>query len=162
MLLGTCLAASFFATSVTRAETQMLDQVVAVVEDDIIMASELRDRLDSVTENLEARGVELQDLVEAGGGPRRDGDAAPVEERQVGVHAAELWRARALLGAAQGPWHVGGGGGLPLCAPRDLEKLISSKISWYFFEFIFVIFFQKIMAFLRKNLRKNRLGPSYT
>jgi peptidyl-prolyl cis-trans isomerase SurA len=59
MLLGTCLAASFFATSVMRAETQMLDQVVAVVEDDIIMASELRDRLDSVTENLEARGVEL-------------------------------------------------------------------------------------------------------
>ena len=58
MLLGTCLAAATFATGLTRAETEMLDQVVAVVEDDIIMASELRERVASVTQNLDARGVE--------------------------------------------------------------------------------------------------------
>lgn len=40
------------------AETQILDQVVAIVDDDIIMASELRERLNAVTDNLEARGVE--------------------------------------------------------------------------------------------------------
>lgn len=40
------------------AATQMLDQVVAIVDDDIIMASELRERLATVMENLETRGVE--------------------------------------------------------------------------------------------------------
>ncbi|MBE9538287.1 MAG: peptidylprolyl isomerase [Proteobacteria bacterium] len=37
----------------------MLDQVVAIVDEDVIMASELRTRLASVTQNLEARGVEM-------------------------------------------------------------------------------------------------------
>ncbi len=41
------------------AETQLLDQVVAIVDDDVVMASELRDRIQVVTENLEARGVEI-------------------------------------------------------------------------------------------------------
>lgn len=59
MLLGTCLTASALATGFARAETQMLDQVVAVVEDDIIMASELRERIASITENITARGVEM-------------------------------------------------------------------------------------------------------
>lgn len=59
MLLGCGLAASLLATSVVRAETQMLDQVVAIVEDDVVMASELRERLNQVRETLTARGVEL-------------------------------------------------------------------------------------------------------
>ncbi|KAA1192095.1 molecular chaperone SurA [Pseudohalioglobus sediminis] len=42
-----------------RAETVMLDQVVAIVEDDVIMASELRERLNQLRETLESRGVEM-------------------------------------------------------------------------------------------------------
>jgi peptidyl-prolyl cis-trans isomerase SurA len=42
-----------------QAATEMLDQVVAIVDDDVIMASELRERLAAVTENLTARGVEM-------------------------------------------------------------------------------------------------------
>ena len=42
-----------------HAATELLDQVVAIVDDDVIMASELRERLASVTENLESRGVEM-------------------------------------------------------------------------------------------------------
>ena len=59
MLLGTALAASTLATGLARAETEMLDQVVAIVEDDIIMASELRERVASVTQNIQAQGVEM-------------------------------------------------------------------------------------------------------
>lgn len=40
------------------AATEMLDQVVAIVDDDVIMASELRERLAVIAENLSARGVE--------------------------------------------------------------------------------------------------------
>lgn len=40
------------------AATDMLDQVVAIVDDDIIMASELRERLSTVMENLQTRDVE--------------------------------------------------------------------------------------------------------
>jgi len=42
-----------------NAETVILDSVVAIVEDDIVMASELQDRITAVTANLEARGQEL-------------------------------------------------------------------------------------------------------
>jgi peptidyl-prolyl cis-trans isomerase SurA len=45
-------------TGAAFAETEMLDQVVAIVDDDIIMASELRQRLAGVRQNLEARGLE--------------------------------------------------------------------------------------------------------
>ena len=41
-----------------QAATEVIDQVVAIVDDDIIMASELRERLAAVTNNLEARGIE--------------------------------------------------------------------------------------------------------
>jgi len=41
-----------------QAVTEILDQVVAIVDDDVIMASELRERVSAVTRNLEARGVE--------------------------------------------------------------------------------------------------------
>lgn len=40
------------------AATEMLDQVVAIVDDDVIMASELRERLAVIAETLSARGVE--------------------------------------------------------------------------------------------------------
>ena len=43
----------------SQAATEMLDQVVAIVDDDVIMASELRERLASVTEAMEARGGEM-------------------------------------------------------------------------------------------------------
>ena len=41
------------------AQVEMLDQVVAIVDDDIILASELRESLETVRQTLEARGVEL-------------------------------------------------------------------------------------------------------
>jgi len=56
--LGFCLAAFALCNIGVRAETEMLDQVVAIVDDDIIMASELRERLAGVMESLAARGVE--------------------------------------------------------------------------------------------------------
>ncbi len=39
-------------------ETQVLDQVVAIVDDDVVLSSELRERLDSVREGIQARGLE--------------------------------------------------------------------------------------------------------
>ncbi len=59
LLLGACLAVSTLLTPNLQAATEMLDQVVAVVDDDIIMASELRQRLVEVRENLSSRGVEM-------------------------------------------------------------------------------------------------------
>jgi len=55
-LLSLLLAAGLNSA---HAATEMLDQVVAIVDDDIIMASELRERLASVTNSLKARGVEM-------------------------------------------------------------------------------------------------------
>ena len=57
--LGRLLALCVLALAATaRAQTVILDSVVAIVEDDVIMASELRDRMVMLTSNLEARGVE--------------------------------------------------------------------------------------------------------
>jgi peptidyl-prolyl cis-trans isomerase SurA len=42
-----------------HAATNVIDQVVAIVDDDIIMASELRDRVAAVKANLQARGITL-------------------------------------------------------------------------------------------------------
>jgi len=42
-----------------HAATEVIDQVVAIVDDDIIMASELRERVGAVTGNLQARGIQL-------------------------------------------------------------------------------------------------------
>ena len=58
-LLGCCLAAALLLAGTVSAETEMLDQVVAIVDDDVVMASELRQRLTQVRETLESRGVEL-------------------------------------------------------------------------------------------------------
>ncbi len=53
------LAVSLTTAPIVRAATKILDQVVAIVDEDVIMASELRNRLESVTMNLEARGMEM-------------------------------------------------------------------------------------------------------
>ncbi|MFT5482500.1 MAG: peptidyl-prolyl cis-trans isomerase SurA [Halieaceae bacterium] len=46
------------AVNFSHAETVLLDQVVAIVEDDIVLASQLRERLARVVAGIEARGVE--------------------------------------------------------------------------------------------------------
>ncbi|MEZ5503601.1 MAG: peptidylprolyl isomerase [Halioglobus sp.] len=57
------LAASLFGACIigvaAQAATEVIDQVVAIVDDDVIMASELRDRVNAVSENLKSRGIEL-------------------------------------------------------------------------------------------------------
>ena len=64
MTIKTVLLAAGLATSLllglpAQAQTQMLDQVVAIVDDDVIMASELRERIQSITQTLKSRGMEL-------------------------------------------------------------------------------------------------------
>ena len=51
--------ALFVAIARVSAQVEMLDQVVAIVDDDIILASELRESLETVRATLEARGVEI-------------------------------------------------------------------------------------------------------
>lgn len=48
-----------FPLNSAQAATQILDSVVAIVEDDVIMASELRDRLAMLRESFERQGREL-------------------------------------------------------------------------------------------------------
>ena len=52
-LVRTIVFASTWAiASLTQAATEILDQVVAIVDDDIIMASELRDRITAVSGSI--------------------------------------------------------------------------------------------------------------
>jgi peptidyl-prolyl cis-trans isomerase SurA len=53
------LAACFLIAPAAQAETQPVDQVVAIVDDDIIMASELRERIAGLTETLKSRGMDI-------------------------------------------------------------------------------------------------------
>ena len=53
--LGALLACNHGA----YAQVEMLDQVVAIVDDDIILASELQERVAGVKSTMEARGVEM-------------------------------------------------------------------------------------------------------
>jgi len=53
------LALGLLAAPLAQSATEMLDQVVAIVDDDVIMASELRERLGIVTEGMQARGVDM-------------------------------------------------------------------------------------------------------
>ena len=53
------LAACFLIAPALQAETQPVDQVVAIVDDDIIMASELRERIAGLTETLRSRGMDI-------------------------------------------------------------------------------------------------------
>jgi len=59
LLLAASLATGIIAASAAQAATQMIDQVVAIVDDDVIMASELRERINALIETLNARGMEL-------------------------------------------------------------------------------------------------------
>ena len=54
--LSLCL---LLATAQAQAATEVIDQVVAIVDDDIIMASELRDRVSALTQSLQSRGVQM-------------------------------------------------------------------------------------------------------
>ena len=59
LLLAAGLAAAVTVTPLARAATEILDQVVAIVDDDVIMASELRERLTAITDTMKSRGMEL-------------------------------------------------------------------------------------------------------
>ncbi len=51
------LSALLLVAGQANAATEILDQVVAIVDDDIIMASELRERISTVSESITARGM---------------------------------------------------------------------------------------------------------
>ena len=51
----------YLSVGVTHAQVETLDKVVAIVDDDIILASELRERLDGVKMGLERRDIEMPD-----------------------------------------------------------------------------------------------------
>lgn len=44
-----------------QAQVQTLDKVVAIVDDDVVLASELQERLLMITQNLERRGMDMPD-----------------------------------------------------------------------------------------------------
>ena len=52
------LLAGLLATS-AAAQVEVLDQVVAIVDDDIILASELQERIQDVRNNMESRGIDV-------------------------------------------------------------------------------------------------------
>jgi len=58
-LLSVPLLALCVLPSVASAQIEVLDQVVAIVDDDIILASELQERVQGVRSTMESRGVEL-------------------------------------------------------------------------------------------------------
>lgn len=58
LVVAACLALSIVAPT-ARSATEILDQVVAIVDEDVIMASELRARLATITQTLKARGIEM-------------------------------------------------------------------------------------------------------
>ena len=53
------LLLTLLGVNTTSAQVETLDQIIAIVDDDIILASELRERLTLVTQNLERQDVEL-------------------------------------------------------------------------------------------------------
>ncbi|MDX1733780.1 MAG: peptidylprolyl isomerase [Halioglobus sp.] len=59
LLRAAALATALGSAAGAGAATQVLDQVVAIVDNDVIMASELRERVTAVTGNLNARGIAL-------------------------------------------------------------------------------------------------------
>ena len=58
-LLSVPLLALCVLPSLASAQIEVLDQVVAIVDDDIILASELQERVQGVRSTMESRGVEL-------------------------------------------------------------------------------------------------------
>ncbi len=62
-LLTTLAAAlTFSASTALMAEKIVLDKIVAIVDDDVVMASELQHRLISITRNLQAANTEIPPL----------------------------------------------------------------------------------------------------
>lgn len=59
LLLSASLAVALLTGAQVQADTAIVDQVVAIVDDDVIMASELRERVAGVTANLKARGIQM-------------------------------------------------------------------------------------------------------
>ena len=58
-LLSAPLLAFCLLPSLGSAQIEVLDQVVAIVDDDIILASELQERVQGVRSTMESRGVEV-------------------------------------------------------------------------------------------------------
>ena len=58
-LLSVPLLALSVLPSLASAQIEVLDQVVAIVDDDIILASELQERVQAVRSTMESRGVEV-------------------------------------------------------------------------------------------------------
>lgn len=58
LLLALCLLG---AATLSTAQVQTLDKVVAIVDDDVVLATELQERLLMIQQNLERRGVEMPD-----------------------------------------------------------------------------------------------------
>ena len=58
-LLSVPLLTLCFLPSFGSAQVELLDQVVAIVDDDIILASELQERVRGVRSTMESRGVEV-------------------------------------------------------------------------------------------------------
>lgn len=53
------LAGTLLLSTLAHGATELIDQVVAIVDDDVVMASELRERVAAVTQNLKARDVQM-------------------------------------------------------------------------------------------------------
>lgn len=58
LLLAAGVAATLLTVGNAQSATEVLDQVVAIVDDDIVMASELRERIAAVNESIAARGIQ--------------------------------------------------------------------------------------------------------
>ncbi|EED35839.1 chaperone SurA [Luminiphilus syltensis NOR5-1B] len=63
-LITTVLTSGMFLNAITAHaqagdQVQILEQIVAIVDDDIILASELRERLDTLKVNIERQGAEM-------------------------------------------------------------------------------------------------------
>ena len=58
-VLSAPLLVLFFWPSLASSQVEVLDQVVAIVDDDIILASELQERVQGVRSTMESRGVEV-------------------------------------------------------------------------------------------------------
>ncbi len=58
-LLSGPLLALYFWPSVASSQIEVIDQIVAIVDDDIILTSELQERVQGVRSTMESRGVEV-------------------------------------------------------------------------------------------------------
>ena len=58
-ILATSLIIATVTAPAAQAATEILDQVVAIVDEDVIMASELRARIATITQSIESRGMEM-------------------------------------------------------------------------------------------------------